>query len=114
MPLPTASVGASPKQDSGHRMLEHGGAWQGFASYIARYPDDHLAVAVLSNRAGASVGYIAKRVAGLYLPALALRVHLAAKLDPVILSSYAGDYRLAGRFTLKGSVVGVRLEKTWL
>jgi len=102
------------KTDSSHRMQEHGGAWQGFASYIARYPDDRLTVAVLCNRAGASAGYIAKRVAGLYLPALALRVHLAAKLDPVILSSYAGDYRLEDRFTIKVSVAGDRLETTWL
>jgi CubicO group peptidase (beta-lactamase class C family) len=102
------------KTDSGHRMQEHGGAWQGFASYIARYPDDHLAVVVLSNRAGAGAGYIAKRVAGLYLPALAPRVHSAIKLDPAILSSYAGDYRLEDRFTIKVSVAGDRLETTWL
>ncbi len=102
------------KTDSGHQMQEHGGAWQGFASYIARYPDDHLAVAVLSNRAGASAGYIAKRVAGLYLPALALRVPSAIKLDPAILSSYAGDYRLEDRLAIKVSVAGDRLETTWL
>ena len=102
------------KTDSGHRMLEHGGAWQGFASYIARYPDDHLTVAVLCNRAGANVGYIAKRVAGFYLPAFAPRVHSAVKLDPAILSSYAGDYRLEDRLTTKVSVAGDRLETTWL
>ena len=95
-------------------MLEHGGAWQGFASYIARYPDDRLTVAVLCNRAGARAGYIAKRVAGLYLPVLVPRVHSAVKLDPAILSSYAGDYRLEDRFTTKVSVVGDGLETTWL
>jgi CubicO group peptidase (beta-lactamase class C family) len=102
------------KTDSSHRMQEHGGAWQGFASYIARYPDDRLTVAVLSNRAGASAGYIAKQVAGLCLPVLALRVPSAIKLDPAILSSYAGDYRLEDRFTIKVSVAGDRLETTWL
>jgi CubicO group peptidase (beta-lactamase class C family) len=102
------------KTDSDHRMLEHGGAWQGFASYIARYPDDRLAVAVLCNRAGANAGYIAKRVAGFYVPALAPRLHSAAKLDPAILRSYAGNYRLEDRFTIKVSVAGDRLETTWL
>jgi CubicO group peptidase (beta-lactamase class C family) len=102
------------KTDSGHRMLEHGGAWQGFASYIARYPDDRLTVAVLCNRAGAGAGYLAKRIAGLYFPALAPRVHSAVKLDPAILSSYAGDYRLEDRFTIKVSVAGDRLETIWL
>src|SRR5262245_10229543 len=41
------------KTNSGHSVLEHGGAWQGFASYIVRYPEDRLTVAVLCNRAGA-------------------------------------------------------------
>jgi len=102
------------KDENGHRMIEHGGAWQGFASYIARYPDDRLNVAVLCNRAGASATYIAKRIAGFYVPALAPRGHTAVKLDSAIVNSYAGDYRLDDRFTIKVSVAGDRLETTWL
>jgi CubicO group peptidase (beta-lactamase class C family) len=102
------------KTDTGHRMLEHGGAWQGFASYIARYPDDHLTVVTFCNRAGASAGYISKRVAGFYLPELGPLAHTAVKLDPAILRSYAGEYRLEDRFTIKLSVAGDRLETTWL
>jgi len=102
------------KTDSGHRILEHGGAWQGFASYIARYPDDHLTVVALCNRAGASAGHIAKSVAGFYMPELAPRVHSAVKLNPAVLRSYAGDYRLEDRLTLKVTVAGDRLETTWL
>ena len=95
-------------------MLEHGGAWQGFASYIVRYPDDRLTVAALCNRAGAGAGYIAKRIAGFYVPALAPRPHSAVALDPATLSSYAGDYRLEDRFTINVSAAGSRLETTWL
>lgn len=102
------------KTDSGHRMLEHGGAWQGFASYIVRYPDDRLTVAALCNRSGASAGYIAKRIAGFYVPALAPRLHTAVKLDPATLSLYAGDYRLDDRFTTRVNVADSRLETTWL
>ena len=102
------------KTDSGHAVLEHGGAWQGFASYIVRYPDERLTLAVLCNRAGASARYIAIRLAGFYIPALAPRLHTAIKLDPEILSSYAGEYRLENRFTIKVSVTGDRLETTWL
>lgn len=102
------------KTDSGHGVLEHGGAWQGFASYIVRYPDDRLTVAVLCNRAGASASYIAKRIAGFYVPSVAPPLRRAIKLAPAILSSYAGDYRLDDRFTLKLSVAGDRLETTWL
>jgi len=102
------------KTDSGHGVVEHGGAWQGFASYIVRYPDDRLTVAVLCNRAGASVSYIAKRIAGFYVPSVAPRVRTAIKLDPAILSSYAGEYRLEDRFTIKVSLAGDRLETMWL
>jgi CubicO group peptidase (beta-lactamase class C family) len=102
------------KADSGHRMIEHGGNWQGFASYIVRYPDDRLTVAALCNRSGATAGYIAKRIAGFYVPALAPRLHTAVKLDPATLSSCAGDYRLEDRFTIKVSVADSRLETTWL
>ena len=102
------------KTDSGHSILEHGGAWQGFASYIVRYPADQLTVAVLCNRAGASVSYIAKHIAGFYVPSVAPRVRTAGKLDPAIVSSYAGEYRLEDRFTIKVTLVGDRLETIWL
>jgi len=102
------------KTDSDHDMLEHGGAWQGFATYIVRYPEDRLTVAVLCNRAGASGSYIAKRVAGFYVPSVAPRLRTAIELDPRILSSYAGEYRLEDRFTIKVSAGGDRLEAMWL
>jgi len=114
---PTAPYGFGwlvAKTDSAHCVLEHGGAWQGFASYIVRYPDDRLTVAVLCNRAGASASYIAKRVAGFYVPSAAPRLRTAIKLDPAILSSCAGDYRLEDRFTIKVSLAGDRLETIWL
>jgi len=102
------------KTDSGHLLVEHGGAWQGFVAYIGRYPDDRLSVAVLCNRAGARAGYIAKRVAGFYVPTVAPRTHTVVGLNPAVLSSYAGDYRLEDRFTVKVSVASDRLETTWL
>ena len=57
---------------SGHRVIEHGGAWQGFTTYIARYVDDRLTVVVLTNldAAHSRPGRIAHVVAGLYDPAL--------------------------------------------
>jgi CubicO group peptidase (beta-lactamase class C family) len=102
------------KTDSGHGVVEHGGAWQGFASYIVRYPDDRLTVAVLCNRAGASASYVAKRIAGFYVSSVAPRIRTAVKLDPALLSSYAGEYRLDDRFTIKVSLAGDRLETMWL
>jgi CubicO group peptidase (beta-lactamase class C family) len=57
---------------NGHKMIEHGGAWQGFTCNISRYVDDKLTVVVLTNLdAGhAQPGKIAHTVAGLYVPAL--------------------------------------------
>jgi len=57
---------------NGHRRIEHGGAWQGFTCQIARYPDDGVTVAVLTNLdAGhANPAVIAHVVAGLVSPAL--------------------------------------------
>ena len=51
---------------NGHRLIEHGGAWQGFTSYIGRYVDDKLTVIVLDNLAGGNAGKIGRHVAGIY------------------------------------------------
>jgi CubicO group peptidase (beta-lactamase class C family) len=102
------------KNAAGHQLLEHGGAWQGFAAYIGRHPDERLSVVVFCNRAGASATHIARVIAGFYVPALAPRVRSAIKLEPGILQSYAGEYRLEDRFTVKFVTVGDRLETTWL
>jgi CubicO group peptidase (beta-lactamase class C family) len=56
----------------GHKLIEHGGAWQGFTCHISRYPDDSLTVVVLTNLgAGHSrPELIAHAIAGLVEPSL--------------------------------------------
>jgi CubicO group peptidase (beta-lactamase class C family) len=54
----------------GHHIIEHGGAWQGFKSHIARYVDDRLTVVVFANLAQANPTKIAHGVAGIYNPEL--------------------------------------------
>ena len=98
----------------GHRLIEHGGAWQGFSTYIGRHPDDHLSVVVLCNRAGANANYIANAVAGHYVAGLAPAAPSVTKIDPAVLNSYAGDYRMLDRLNVKLVVVGDHLETTWL
>ncbi|MFL6590158.1 MAG: serine hydrolase [Chthoniobacterales bacterium] len=102
------------KNALGHRLIEHGGAWQGFATYIGRHPDDRLSVVVLCNRAGANADYIANVVAGYYVAGLAPPGPSAAKIDRAVLEAYAGDYRLLNRLNLKIVVVGDHLETNWL
>src|SRR5580704_6702792 len=60
------------KQVNGHKVTEHGGAWQGFTTHIARYVDDKLTVVILTNLdAGhAQPAKVAHKVAGMYVPAL--------------------------------------------
>ncbi len=62
---------------NGHRRHSHGGAWQGFTTYFARYPDDRLTVIVLTNlapgRQGSNPGKIAAEVVARYVPALAVK-----------------------------------------
>jgi CubicO group peptidase (beta-lactamase class C family) len=81
------------KAANGHRLIEHGGAWQGFTTYIARYPDDRLTVVVLCNLAGATPSYIAHRVAGMYEPALVPPPHKAIRLDKSRVKRFEGAYQ---------------------
>jgi CubicO group peptidase (beta-lactamase class C family) len=59
-------------QQNGHRVLSHGGAWQGFTCQISRYPEDSLSVVVLTNLDSdhSDPEVIAQVVAGLVDPPL--------------------------------------------
>src|SRR5262249_62341410 len=63
------------KEVNGHRLIEHGGAWQGFTMWISRYVDDRLSVVVLTNlESGHSTpNVIAHTVASYYVPAVGAR-----------------------------------------
>lgn len=54
----------------GRRVIEHGGAWQGFRSHIIRYPDNKLTVIVFANLSRANVDRMANRVGVLLDPSL--------------------------------------------
>jgi CubicO group peptidase (beta-lactamase class C family) len=61
----------------GHRVVEHGGAWQGFTTHIARFLDDDLSIVVLTNLSadsGVKPVTIVRGIAGLYVPELAPKV----------------------------------------
>ena len=56
---------------NGHREVNHnGGHSSGFSSSLMLYPDDRLAVMILTNRSNVKAARIARKVAGLYIPAL--------------------------------------------
>ena len=55
---------------NGHRVVEHGGAWQGFKAHIARFLDDGLTVIVFANLAQTDQQKIVKGVATIVNPDL--------------------------------------------
>ncbi len=57
---------------NGHRLIEHGGSWQGFTTHISRYVDDRLTVVVLTNldSSHSDPKTIAHSVASLYVSAV--------------------------------------------
>lgn len=56
----------------GYKSVEHGGTWNGFGTYIARYVDRGLTIAVLENRGGSyKAGRAAHAIADILKPELA-------------------------------------------
>jgi CubicO group peptidase (beta-lactamase class C family) len=61
------------KAQNGSPLIEHAGAWQGFSTMICRYPEQHLTVVALANRANAKMDDLAHHVAGMMSTELAVR-----------------------------------------
>lgn len=71
---------------NGHRLIEHGGAWQGFTTQISRYMDDRLTVIVLTNLDAdhANPDQIAHGVAAIYLPAVSAAAKAIEDKEPEV------------------------------
>ena len=54
------------------RLVHHGGAWQGFKSYIVRFPDDKLTIIFLANSWETKDIKFARGLAALFYPEFAL------------------------------------------
>jgi CubicO group peptidase (beta-lactamase class C family)/virulence-associated protein VagC len=93
----------------GRKLIEHGGAWQGFTTHIARYVDDKLTVIVLTNAAHGDPTWIAHQVAGLRKPALRPSERKAIHVDPKILDDYLGSYELSPEMKLEVTRDGDKL-----
>ncbi len=62
--------GWTVKSVNGSRVIEHGGAWQGFKSFIARYPDEKLTVIIFANLENMDPNKLAHGVAEIIEPKL--------------------------------------------
>ena len=78
------------------RQIVHGGGINGFATFIARYPDEKVTVIVLCNNEKFDVGSVAADLAAILFDAryeIPVERKLA-KVDPRIYDSYVGEYEL--------------------
>lgn len=69
-------------EQRGHRLIEHGGSWQGFRTAIARYSEPELTVIVLTNLGSAEPESMAHEIASLVEPMYRLPAMSAAPPDP--------------------------------
>lgn len=78
------------------RVFSHSGGIYGFASHIARYPDDRTTVIVLTNHEGVAANVIARDLAAIVFGE-SYKIPTEPKIITVessVLDSYVGQYRL--------------------
>ncbi|MDJ0532849.1 MAG: serine hydrolase [Xenococcaceae cyanobacterium MO_207.B15] len=92
-------------QHSRHR-ISHDGGIDGFRTHFARYPDEQIAIVVLSNLQISPVAKMGKDIAGILwgesyeLP----KKREVIDLDPAIYETYVGQYKLEPSRSLPPSV----------
>lgn len=79
----------------GVREISHGGSTAGYQTFLARYPEARLSIAVLSNVAGSGPPRLAQEVAEIYLAGKLKEPEkiVAAALGAETLKKYVGVYR---------------------
>ena len=70
-PLTNYGAGWSTQIIRGHRLVSHSGVWNGFGTWIGRWPDDGLAILIATNLEHSFPAGWAPRIATLFDPALA-------------------------------------------
>lgn len=80
----------------GRRSISHGGGIYGFATQIARYPDDLVTVIVLSNIQAAPAGQIANNLAAIVFGEAyeTPKERKFISLDQKVLEKYTGEYQI--------------------
>jgi CubicO group peptidase (beta-lactamase class C family) len=90
-------LGLSLANDRGARVVEHEGGDPGFVAYLGRYPDHHLAVALLCNSRSLNPVALGHAIAGVYLdtilkPGPMYVASSPARVEPAVLAKRAGVY----------------------
>ncbi|MEL6938823.1 MAG: serine hydrolase domain-containing protein [Cyanobacteria bacterium J06598_1] len=69
------------REINGHSSFSHGGNLWGYSTSISRFPDDRLAVIVLTNKDGEDGDQLARKIAERYIPGLVLDLEVPAISD---------------------------------
>ncbi len=90
----------------GKTFTAHSGGIHGFTSYLIRFPQDEVAVILLSNGSSPVLGKLAKNIAAIALnqPYDMPVANTAVNVDTTVLQSYIGEYQLAPSFTITVSL----------
>lgn len=92
----TYALGLEVVDYDGVREVGHGGSTAGYRTFLARYPDQHVSVAVWCNYAGSNAQQLARHVADLVLtkpPRAAVQAGSAKVTVPAELARWAGVFR---------------------
>lgn len=87
------ALGLSHGTWEGHREIAHSGSTAGYSTYLTRFPDARVSLAVFCNATDANPALHARQVAGLMLPSRAEAQPLRATADTAALRAVAGRYR---------------------
>ncbi len=98
----TYGYGLSVENEHGITNISHSGGWAGFRTFVSVYPDQKLAIIVLSNNSDFDPEGNTTAIAKLFLkdklPAIPVREDLSKlptlKGDPELLKKYTGTYKL--------------------
>ncbi len=91
-PIPYA-LGLSHGTWQGHREIAHSGSTAGYSTYLTRFPDDRVSIAVFCNANDANPTAAARQIAGLLLLTSTTTSPTRASADTVALRAVAGRYR---------------------
>jgi CubicO group peptidase (beta-lactamase class C family) len=95
------ACGLAVRTVRGRKVIEHGGAIDGFASHLAYYPESKLTIVALSNLAGPGAGEIGKQLGAVALgePVTLPKPRTAIDVPRAKLERYVGRYQLAPKVT---------------
>ena len=104
----TYAYGWNVGKRGNRRSISHGGGIYGFATQLARFPDDKVTVVVLSNVEGASAGAVANNLSAIVFgdPVTLPKQRTAITLPSQTFEKYVGDYQLLPAVVLTVSTEG--------